>query len=113
MPVQEQTVSLYAGTQGYLDAIPVQDVQRFEQGLLEHMRGRYSALLDDIVSTGKIADEEAFRRALAEFADAFEPTVDDEAEPDVTDPGSASRALVDSDITLPEEDISRRDEGDH
>ncbi|MCH7789993.1 MAG: F0F1 ATP synthase subunit alpha, partial [Acidobacteria bacterium] len=77
----------------------------------DRLQSRYD-MLDDIVSTGKIADEEAFRRALAEFADAFEPTVDDEAEPDVTDPGSASRALVDSDITLPEEDISRRDEGD-
>jgi F-type H+-transporting ATPase subunit alpha len=113
MPVQEQTVSLYAGTNGYLDAIPVEDVRRFEQGLLEHMRGRYSALLDDIVSTGKIADEDAFERALAEFADAFEPTTDEISEPDPIDPGAADVSVVDSDITLPEVDISRGHEGDH
>src|SRR5690606_6733245 len=34
MPVEEQVVSLFAGTRGYLDAIPVADVRRFEQGLL-------------------------------------------------------------------------------
>jgi F-type H+-transporting ATPase subunit alpha len=111
MPVQEQTVSLYAGTNGFLDGIPVEDVQRFETGLLEHMRTRYASLLDDIVSTGKISDEAAFQRAISEYAEAFEATVDVVEEPDATDPGAADKELVDSDITLPEEDISRG-EGD-
>ena len=38
MPVQEQVVSLYAGTNGYLDPIPVEDVPRYERELLEWMR---------------------------------------------------------------------------
>jgi F-type H+-transporting ATPase subunit alpha len=45
MPVEEQVVSIFAGTKGYLDDLPVADVGRFEQELLEHCRGRHSAML--------------------------------------------------------------------
>jgi F-type H+-transporting ATPase subunit alpha len=45
MPVEEQVVSIFAGTKGYLDNLPVVDVGRFEQELLEHCRGRHSAML--------------------------------------------------------------------
>jgi len=45
MPVEEQVVSIFAGTKGYLDDLPVVDVGRFEQELLEHCRSRHSAML--------------------------------------------------------------------
>jgi len=45
MPVEEQVVSIFAGTKGYLDNLPVVDVGRFEQELLEHCRSRHSAML--------------------------------------------------------------------
>ena len=48
MPVEEQVVSIFAGTKGYLDDIPVGDVRRFESELLEHMRSRHSAVLSGI-----------------------------------------------------------------
>ena len=48
MPVEEQVVSIFAGTNGYLDDIPVEDVSRFEAELLEAFRTRYRHLLDDI-----------------------------------------------------------------
>ena len=48
MPVEEQVVSIFAGTKGYLDTIPVADVRRFENELLEHMRSRHSGLLSGI-----------------------------------------------------------------
>ena len=48
MPVEEQVVSIYAGTNGFLDDVPVSDVRRFEDELLEAFRTRYRDLLDHI-----------------------------------------------------------------
>jgi F-type H+-transporting ATPase subunit alpha len=52
MPVEEQVVSIFAGTKGYLDDVPVNDVRRFEAELLEHMRSRHGAMLDSIRTKG-------------------------------------------------------------
>jgi F-type H+-transporting ATPase subunit alpha len=111
MPVQEQVVSLMAGTRGYLDKIPVTDVQRFERELLEHFTGRHSALLDDIVATGKIADEDEFERLIGDFADGFQVTVLDSAEPDAEETGALHGHIVDADDTLPEQEIDMDYEG--
>ena len=70
MPVQEQVVSLYAGTNGYLDPVPVEDVPRYERELLEWIRARHGGLLDGIKSSGDIEDMDAFEGALKGFADA-------------------------------------------
>ena len=107
MPVQLQVVSLMAGTRGYLDNIPVSDVLRFESELLEHFTSRHGGLLDDIVSSGKIADEDAFERLIKEFADGFQATGPASGPaPDASDPGAAHSAIVDADNTLPEEEIT-------
>ncbi|HEV7887847.1 MAG TPA: F0F1 ATP synthase subunit alpha [Acidimicrobiales bacterium] len=74
MPVEEQVVSLYAGTHGYLDPIPVPDVRRFETNLVDWFRGRHADILEAIRSTGVIPDTEAFEGAIKAFADGFEPT---------------------------------------
>ncbi len=87
MPVQEQVVSLYAATNGYLDPVPVEDVTRFEQELIEWFRTRHGDILDGIKSSGDIADVDAFDAALKGFADAFEPTGDGP-----TSPGPRRRA---------------------
>ncbi|HEY2331701.1 MAG TPA: F0F1 ATP synthase subunit alpha [Acidimicrobiales bacterium] len=73
MPVEEQVVSLYAGTRGHLDTVPVPEVRRFETGLLEWFRTRHADLLDGIRSSGAIADEGAFEEAIKAFADQFQP----------------------------------------
>jgi F-type H+-transporting ATPase subunit alpha len=78
IPVEEQVVSLFAGTHGYLDPIPVEDVQRFETDLIAWFRGRNGAILDAIKSTGKIEDEDAFENAIKAFADQFVATEADE-----------------------------------
>jgi len=52
MPVQEQVVSIFAGTRGYLDDIPVSEVKRFETELLEHFRSRHSGLLEELRTKG-------------------------------------------------------------
>src|SRR5215210_5142422 len=64
MPVEEQVVSIFAGTRGYLDDIPVVEVRRFERELLEFMRTRNSSMLDEL-RTGAIPD------ALAGAVEAF------------------------------------------
>ena len=72
MPVEEQVVVIYAGANGYADAIPVGDVKRFEADLLDFMRGRYSSLLDEIRSTGELPD--ALKGAVEAFTQEFVPS---------------------------------------
>jgi F-type H+-transporting ATPase subunit alpha len=68
MSVEEQVVSIFAGTKGYLDDVPVADVRRFELELLAHMRSRHGALLNDL-RTKKIADD--LGDAVQSFKDGF------------------------------------------
>jgi len=110
MPVQEQVVSLMAGTRGYLDKIPVVDVLRFERELLEHFTTRHASLLDDIVATGKIADEDAFEGLISDFADSFQVTVAANEAPEAEETGEVHGHMVDQDNTLPEEEIDLDDE---
>src|SRR6187431_2505226 len=55
-PVEEQVVSIWAGTKGKLDKIAVADVLRFERELLDHLR-RNTSLLTDIATTGVLSKE--------------------------------------------------------
>ncbi|MFZ8998553.1 MAG: F0F1 ATP synthase subunit alpha [Ilumatobacteraceae bacterium] len=48
MSVEEQVLSIFAGTKGYLDDIAVSDVRRFESELIEYMRTRHGAMLSDL-----------------------------------------------------------------
>jgi F-type H+-transporting ATPase subunit alpha len=52
-PVEEQTVSIWAGTTGKLDEVPVEDVLRFESELLDHLR-RNTSVLTTIRDTNKL-----------------------------------------------------------
>jgi F-type H+-transporting ATPase subunit alpha len=65
---------IYAGTQGYLDAVPVKQVGRFEAGLLAHLRGKHKALLDDITQNDRAVKgelQDKIKAALDEFARDF------------------------------------------
>jgi F-type H+-transporting ATPase subunit alpha len=108
LPVQEQVVSIYAGTRGFLDPVGVEDVRRYESELLDWFRTRYSDILDGIKSSGNIPDADALEGAMKEFAAQFKVTVKDGAEPTAQAQGDASSTLVDADTTLPEEDITRK-----
>ena len=74
LKVEEQVVSIYAGTKGYLDDIPTSDVGRFESELLEEFRSRYSDLMNEIAESGKLPDEEKLKSAMQDFKDRFQPT---------------------------------------
>ncbi|MXW42504.1 MAG: F0F1 ATP synthase subunit alpha [Acidimicrobiia bacterium] len=110
MGVQEQVVSLYAGTHGYLDVIPIQDVARFESELLEWVRARNGDLLQSIAQTGSV-DEQALEAAVSAFAEQFESSESPQGdEPEAEAQADAEAGLVDADHTLPEIDIQRPEE---
>jgi len=48
MPFEEQVVSIFAGVNGFLDAVPPTDVTRFEASLLAHVRSAHAEVLADI-----------------------------------------------------------------
>ncbi len=112
MPVAEQVVSLYAGTRGHLDNVPVNDVRRFEAELLEWFRTRHSDILDAIASSGKIPDEDALEEGIKAFAEQFQTTEEAGAEPEAEDTGDerARRAGGRKEGILPEDEISRDEE---
>jgi F-type H+-transporting ATPase subunit alpha len=66
MPVSEQVVVIYAVTEGYMDDVAVDDIQTYEDDLLEFFRTRYSGLLAGIADTGAM-DEDAVVAAINEF----------------------------------------------
>jgi F-type H+-transporting ATPase subunit alpha len=103
MPVEEQVVSIFVGTSGALDDVPVDLVQRFERELLEWMRGRHGGLLTEIRDTGALPEGGALERAVADFKTDFLAGVA-EAEgagaADPTDTDAEAPGEAESDKTL-------------
>jgi F-type H+/Na+-transporting ATPase subunit alpha len=73
MPFEEQTISIFAGTNGYLDAIPVDRVNEYEAAMLSHMRSEHPEVLETIRTTGKFEDDTKAKvvAALDKFAKQF------------------------------------------
>ncbi len=73
MPFEEQTVSIFAGTNGYLDAIPTDRVTEYEAAMLNHMRSEHADILKEIRETAKFEGEVAdkTKAALDAFAKLF------------------------------------------
>jgi F-type H+-transporting ATPase subunit alpha len=73
MSVAEQVVSIYAGTRGHLDDVPVAKVREFEQGLLDFIRNRSPELLEKITQVGDLTTEieEAIKGAISGFKATF------------------------------------------
>ena len=73
LPFEEQTVSIFAGTQGYLDAIPSDQVVRYEAAMLSWMRSEQGDLLGNIRESKDLSDEsrDALKAALETFGKQF------------------------------------------
>lgn len=73
MPFEEQTVSIFAGTNGFLDTVPVNAVVRYEQAMLAEMRSSHAGLLTDIRDKRDLSKEttEALKTALGAFSKTF------------------------------------------
>ena len=72
LKTEEQVAVIYAGVNGYLDKLAVNQVGKFEQGLLAHMRSDGKAVLDAIRKDKAISDD--LRGKLKAQVDAFAKT---------------------------------------
>ncbi len=71
---QQQVIVLFAGTQGYLDPIPVEEIRGFEDGLLRYLETAQTALLADLGNKKQLDDEIKTRvhAALKEYSANFQ-----------------------------------------
>ena len=72
-PVEHQVVALFAASNGFIDGIPVETVQRFRTEFIDFMESSHRDQLDQIVEAGRIEDEldEALRTSIQEFMSTF------------------------------------------
>jgi F-type H+-transporting ATPase subunit alpha len=89
MPVERQVVSLWAGSSGYLDDVPVGDVRRFEDEFLDHLHRARPGIYEAIAQTGELSEDTstALKDAIEDFRRGFETSEgailvpEEEAEP--------------------------------
>jgi len=100
-PVERQVVSIWAGTTGRLDDVPVEDIRRFEAEFLDYVGRSHPGIYDAIVNTGKLEDDTvaSLENAIAEFKQQFTlsggaPLVVHEAAPEALDPSAVAREEI-------------------
>ncbi|MGP4022129.1 F0F1 ATP synthase subunit alpha [Actinomadura sp. 3N407] len=73
-PVEQEVVSVWAGTSGELDEVPVADIRRFEREFLDYMEREESGMLTSIRETGKLSDDglASLKNAITEFKKGFQ-----------------------------------------
>ncbi len=72
LPFEEQTASIFAGTNGYLDGIAVSDVTRFEEAMLADLRANHADVLKGIRDSRDFSDDS--KKALVAALDKFVKT---------------------------------------
>ena len=73
-PVEEQVVSIWAGGNGYLDDVPIEDVSRFETEFLEYLRRQHPGILQAIRESLDLSEDTvtALKDAIEDFRRVFE-----------------------------------------
>ena len=76
LAVEEQVVSIFLGTGGHLDSVPVEDVSRFEAEFLDHVRASEQDILKEIRESQKLSDETSDKlvEAINQFKKGFAGT---------------------------------------
>ncbi|AEF35307.1 ATP synthase alpha chain AtpA [Mycolicibacter sinensis] len=84
MPVEEQVVAVFLGTEGHLDSVPVEDVARFESEFLDHIRASESDILAGIRESKKLSEEatEKLVASIGQFKKGFAATDGSSVVPD-------------------------------
>jgi F-type H+-transporting ATPase subunit alpha len=91
LPVAEQTATVYAGTNGYLDRITVGRIPEFLEGLGQRLRSEKSELLEKIAGGDwEDATQEELDAAIKEYADDFGYDLDEDGNP-LEDGGDSDR----------------------
>ncbi|USR79719.1 F0F1 ATP synthase subunit alpha [Arcanobacterium pinnipediorum] len=93
--VEDQVASVWAGTNGYLDDIDVNDVAKFEAGLISYLRNNTS-VLSDIAETGKLDDDTlaALRAGVEEFRAGFTANYDTVSDVDTQPEAETSQEQI-------------------
>ncbi|MCV7213789.1 F0F1 ATP synthase subunit alpha [Mycobacterium crocinum] len=101
MPVEDQVVAIFLGTQGHLDSVPAEDVSRFESEFLEHVKASHSEILSGIKESKKLSEEaeEKLVSVINEFKKGFAASdgssvVADEHEAEALDPDDLEKESV-------------------
>jgi F-type H+-transporting ATPase subunit alpha len=73
-PVENEVVSIWAGTNGHLDDVPIEDVSRFESEFLDSLKRNNAGILDSIRETSDLSDDTAssLKDAVNQFRGTFE-----------------------------------------
>ena len=71
LSMEEQVIVIYAGTNGFVDELPLASLSRYESELLSFIKSRKPELLESIRTTGKL-DTDAAKAACAEFGKQFD-----------------------------------------
>ncbi|MFP4572878.1 MAG: F0F1 ATP synthase subunit alpha [Desulfobacterales bacterium] len=73
LPLEKQVVILYAGTKGFLDELPTNQLAKYEAGLYQFIETRYPEILSDIAEKRELSDEldQKMMQAFKEFTDEF------------------------------------------
>jgi F-type H+-transporting ATPase subunit alpha len=73
-PVEQEVVSIWAGTTGELDIVPIGDVRRFEREFLDYVGRERKGIYDAILQTGRLEDDtvEALKNAIGAFKQEFQ-----------------------------------------
>ncbi|WP_374373574.1 F0F1 ATP synthase subunit alpha [Dongia sp.] len=73
MPVEEQVVAIFAGVRGFLDGIPINQVNRFEAALLSEIKAKHADILTAIRTEREISkvNEDKLTEILTAFAKSF------------------------------------------
>ncbi|PXY26763.1 F0F1 ATP synthase subunit alpha [Prauserella coralliicola] len=73
VPVEQQVITVFLGTNGHFDEVPIEDTARFNSELLQNLRHKHDDILAEIRDKGKWSDELAERvvNAVAEFKKGF------------------------------------------
>jgi F-type H+-transporting ATPase subunit alpha len=107
-PVEEQVVSIWAGTTGKLDEIDVADIRVFEAQFLDYLRREQSGILETIRQTKQLEDEtvERLDAAIKTFKEQFSAHGEDKVEAhdkpaDALDPGAEGRETVKRQVRKP------------
>ncbi|MEO7071108.1 MAG: F0F1 ATP synthase subunit alpha, partial [Nostocoides sp.] len=95
-PVEEQVVSIWAGTTGQLDSVPVEDISRFEAEFLDDLRRNHKGILDAIRETGKF--EDSTEAELTKVIDTFRTQFDSSGKDNVPVGNEADSGDLDHDV---------------
>ena len=100
-PMEEEVVSVWAGTTGQLDDVPLEDIRRFEREFLDYLKRDHKGLLESIRSTASLSDDSVrlLESSIATFKPQFTtsagtPLVVNEAAVEALDEAEVQQATI-------------------